>query len=156
MLPAKAHVEVDITRTEARISIRTNRTLIGGVIVPVYLSTGVEVERMSAVVLEDRRQLEALEDGLLPRTVQHRSHHHFVPLVERRNSAIEVQVCRILRTEVGVEIGSGVDGFAVGVICEEREIVAQALRHLQNPTFIQTRRCGCVLVVLNHKRIYEA
>src|SRR5271156_1468200 len=130
VLPAQPHVEVHIVRTEACVAIGANRTLVRSVVISVNFSARVQVERMSAVVLKNRRELKPLQDGLFPWAVDHRSHHHLMPLIKRRYSALKVQVRWILRTEVGVEIGACVDCLAVSVVREEREVVTQPLRHL--------------------------
>src|SRR5579859_6048581 len=55
--PAQAHVEVDIVGTQTSVARRSDGTFVGGVIVAVYLSSREQVERMSAVVGENRGQL---------------------------------------------------------------------------------------------------
>src|SRR5580704_19558919 len=52
VLPAQAHVEIDVVWTEAGVARGSDGTLVGDVIVAVDLATRQQIERVSAVVLE--------------------------------------------------------------------------------------------------------
>src|SRR5579859_5187631 len=54
-----AHVKVHEVRTQTGVARSADGTVIGGVAVAIQISAGQKVERMSAVVAENRRQLEA-------------------------------------------------------------------------------------------------
>ncbi len=110
---------------------------------------------MTAVVLENWRKLKARQEGILPGAVDHSGQNHFVAFIEFGESAFRGQVRGILRAEVGVEIGAGVEGFAVGVTSEEREIVVEAFVDFDNAAFVEAGRRGRVLVVLSDQRIYK-
>src|SRR5262249_7112705 len=111
---------------------------------------------MPAVITENRGQLETGQDPLSPWAVEHRGNHHFVSLVELRKTSIEIDVGRVLRAVVTVEIGRRIDRFAVSVVSEYREVVAEPLLDFQDSTLIQGIPLGAVLVVLNHQGIHEA
>ena len=84
VLPADADVEVCVTRTQPRIAASANRALVGCMVGAVDLSTGKEIERMPAVVREDRSQLETSQEGILfPRAVEYAANHDLMTLVER-------------------------------------------------------------------------
>src|SRR6185437_1570608 len=57
-----AHVEIHVVRTQAGIPRRANRTIIGAVAIAIHVGTSQKVERMPAVVAENRRELEAGEN----------------------------------------------------------------------------------------------
>src|SRR5580658_3616694 len=156
VLPGQARVEVNIVGAEASVARIADGTLVGDVIIAIDRAACEQIERMTAVVLENRRKLKTGQESVLPRAVDHPGQNHFVAFIEFRERALRVQVRGILRTEVGVEIGAGVEGFAVGVISEEREIVVEAFVDFDNAAFVEARRGGSVLVILNDQRIYKA
>src|SRR5260370_11995986 len=106
MLPAQAHVEIDVFRAKSGVTTGSDRTLIGGVIVAVDLATGQQVEWMATVVSKNRSQLKAGNERIFPRTFNYASHHDFVTLIEFRKSAVGAQVGRILRTIIAVKIST--------------------------------------------------
>src|SRR5580700_1647546 len=110
---------------------------------------------MTAVVLENWRELKTRQESILPWAVDHSGRHDLVAFIEFGERAVQLQIGRILRAEVGVEIGAGVEGFAVGVACEEREIVAEAFVDFDNAALVEARRRRSVLIVLCNQHIYE-
>src|SRR5271155_4336337 len=111
---------------------------------------------MTAVVLENWRELKTRQESVLPGAVDHSGYHDLVAFVKFGERAVQLQIGRILRTEVGVEIGAGVKGFAVGVISEEREIIVEAFVDFDNAALVEGGGVGGVLVILNDQRIDEA
>src|SRR5689334_22700085 len=77
-------------------------------------------------------------------------------LVEVRKRAFYAQAGVVLGAEIAVEIRGGVKPFAVRVIAEKREIVAEALLDLDDPSFVQRRCLRTVLIGLENPRIHEA
>lgn len=59
VLPGQTHVEINIVWTETAVARSSDRSLIGRVIVTVHFGSSEQIERMSAVVLEDWRKREA-------------------------------------------------------------------------------------------------
>ena len=57
------HVKVRVVRPQTGIARSANRTIIGRVTITIHVSAGQEVEGMTAVVLEHRRQLEVGEEA---------------------------------------------------------------------------------------------
>jgi len=82
VLPAQAHVEVNVVWTEAGVARGSNGTFVGNVVVSVDGPTRQQIERMAAVVLENRRELEAGQDSAFPGAVNHSGEHDFVPFVK--------------------------------------------------------------------------
>ncbi len=122
VLPGQAGVEVVIIRAEPGVARRPDGPFIRRVIVAVDFSSGEQIERMSAVVTENWRQLEPRQYGLFPGTIEYARDHHLVPLIKFGETAVEVDIRRILRPVVAIEIRRCVEGFTVGVIPKEREV----------------------------------
>src|SRR5258708_25926 len=127
MLPTQAHIETDVARAKPGVATGSDRTLIGGVIVAVHLTSSQQVERMSAVIGKSRRQLKARKGWILPRAVKHSGHYDFMALIEFRKSAIRAQVRRILRSIIAVEIRRGVEALAKSVVAQQSKVIAEAL-----------------------------
>src|SRR5947209_6322506 len=116
--------------------------------VAIDVRPGKDIERVSAVVTDDGRELEAPEDPLasveivaLPRSIQHGGQHNFVALVEVRETTLPGEVGRIHRTKVAVEVGGGVIGAADGVVGHQADAVTEALLELENSTLVNRRPC---------------
>src|ERR1700722_2429919 len=110
---------------------------------------------MSAVVTEDRSQLESGQNALFPGAVDHAGDHHFVPLIKLGETAVYVDVGWILRAIVAIEIRRRVKGFTVGVIPKEREVIAEAFLDLQDAALVQGVPLRAVRVVLDNQRIHK-
>src|ERR1700683_5297209 len=111
---------------------------------------------MSAVGFEDGSELKTGQIILSPGAVDDSGDHDFVALIELGKAAIEVEVGRILRAVVGVVVGRGVEGLAVGVIAEQSKAIAETLFYFHDSAFVNRVGTGGVLVVLDDQRIYEA
>src|SRR6202035_3804787 len=111
---------------------------------------------MSAVVTEDRSQLESGQNTLFPGAVDHAGDHHFVPLIKLGETAVYVDVGWILRPIVTIEICRRVKGFTVGVIPKEREVITEALLDFYNAALVKSVCLRAVGVVLHHQRIHKA
>jgi hypothetical protein len=132
MLPADPHVEVGVTRTQAFIATCPNWTL-GCMVVSIDLSDRKEIERMPAVVRKNQSQFEASQECILrPRTVEYARNDYLVTMVERRQSAIEAEVGRVLRSKVAVKVSGCVVRLAIGVVCEQHEVVAEELLYFED------------------------
>src|SRR5271157_2081957 len=153
-MPAHARVESGVIRTKAGVARGPDGAAIGGVIVAIGGPSTQQVERMPAVVIEDRRQFKAGQ-GAFPWAVEDTRDYHFVALIEIRHSAIRTQVQVVLRSVVAVEIRGCVDGFAVGVIRHERGGLAELLLDFDNAALIKGGPRRSVLVVLDNKRVVE-
>jgi hypothetical protein len=81
---------------------------------------------MPAVIGEDGRKLEPGNRGVLPGTVKYAGNYDLMPLVKCRKSVIQPQVGVVYRAEIAVEIRRGIEGLAVRVIGEKREMVAES------------------------------
>src|ERR1700722_20688117 len=110
---------------------------------------------MSAVVTEDRSQLESGQNALFPGAVDHARDHHFVALIKLGETAVYVDVGRILRPIVTIEICSPVKGFTVGVIPKERKVIAEAFLDLQDAALVEGVRLRAVRVILDDQRIHK-
>src|SRR6516225_1453866 len=154
-MPAQAHVERGVARPEAGVAASANGPLVGGVIISVDLAAGKQVEGVSAVVREDRSELETRDDRALPRAVEHAGDDHLMALIERREAAVQAQIGRVLRSIVTVEIRGGVETLAVSVIPQDREGIAEALLDFQDSSLVERRRCSRVLVVLHNQRVHK-
>src|ERR1700684_1880265 len=110
---------------------------------------------MSAVILEDRRKRAAGKPPS-PRAIEDTGDYHFVPLVELRKRSIQAEVRRILWAVIGVEVGGCIKSFAVRVVSENREVIAEAFFHFYNQSFVKSRSSRGVLVILSNERIHEA
>src|ERR1700722_15868575 len=110
---------------------------------------------MSAVVTEDRSQLESRQNTLFPGAVDHAGYHHFVPLIKLGDTAVYVDVGRILRSIVTIEICRRVKSFTVGVISEEREVIAEAFFDLHDAALVEGIRLRAVRIILDDQRIHK-
>src|SRR5258708_21517295 len=110
---------------------------------------------MSAVVTEDRSQLESGQNTLFPGAVDDAGDHHFVPLIKLGETAVYVDVGWILRPIVTIEICRRVKGFTVGVIAKEREVIAEAFLDLQDAALVEGVSLGAVLIVLHNHRVHK-
>src|SRR5947208_13820039 len=154
-MPAQAHVEGGVARPEAGVAASANRPLVGGVIISVDLAARKQGEGVPAVVREDRSELEARDDRALPRAIKHPGDDPLMALIARREAAVQAQIGRVLRSVVTVEIRGGVETFAVGVIPQKREGIAEALLNFQDSPLVKRRRCSRVLVVLHNQRVHK-
>src|ERR1700686_5457139 len=110
---------------------------------------------MSAVVTEDRSQLESGQNTLFPGAVDHAGDHHFVPLIKLGETAVNVDVGWILRPIVTIEICRRVKGFTVGVIPKEREVIAEAFFELQDASLVEVVRLRVVRLIRYNQRIHK-
>src|SRR5205085_11530053 len=117
-----------------------NGALVGGVIVPIDFTAREQIEGVPTVVREDRGELEARDDRALPRAIEHAGDDHLMAFIELREAAVQSQICGVLRSIVTVEIRGGVEAFAVGVIPQQREGIAEALLNFQDSSLVKRRR----------------
>src|SRR5258708_8973389 len=86
--PAYAQVHVEIIWADSGVAAHARRTVGKVRVVAIHVSSGEQSERTRAVVLQDRSQFETTQAVGLNGTVNDSSHHHFVPLIERRETAL--------------------------------------------------------------------
>src|ERR1700730_6530314 len=110
---------------------------------------------MSAVVTEDRSQLESGQNTLFPGAVDHAGNHHFVPLIKLGETGVNVDVGWILRPIVTIEICRCVKGFTVGLLPKEREEIAEAFFNLQDAALVEGVPNRAVRVILDNQRIHK-
>src|SRR6476646_1938050 len=111
---------------------------------------------MPAVIADDGCELKARKDGIFPRAVEDGSQNEFVALVEVRKTAFGSEIGVVYRAKVAVEVRGGIKRLAVGVIADEREIVAEALLDLNDATLVESRCLRAVLICLENRRIHKA
>ena len=146
---AEAQVKVRVARTDSRVPSGARRPVIGEMTIAVDVRSGQKIERMAAVVAEDRCQLEAAEDlRLLQGTLKDSGNHDLVALIEIRQGIIAAQAGGIKRRIVAVKVGRVVGCAAVSVIRQDREVVGEVLLEFKKAALVQRRSSGTVDVVL--------
>src|SRR5208283_238147 len=153
-MPAQARVETGVIRSKTRVARSTDGAAIGGVIVAIGGLSTQQIKRMPAVVIENRRHLEAGQSAP-PGAVEDSRDDHFVSLIEVGSSAFRTHVQVVLRSVVAVEIRGGVDGVAVGVIRHDRGGLVELLLDLDNAALIKGGPRRSVLIVLGNERAVE-
>src|ERR1700735_5490893 len=154
--PAQAHIEINERGSETGVTRRTERTLIGDVIVAVDFAAHEQVERQATVIGENGRELKSGQDRILPRTVEHSGDYDLVALVKFGETSIQARLSRILRRIVGVEVRGGVEAFAEGVVSKHGEVIAEAFLRVHNQALVQGRGGRSVLVILGKQWVDEA
>ncbi len=109
----KTQVKVNVIGTQTGITRCANWTIIGGMVISVYIRASQQVKRMTAVVAENGSNLETRENApTLMTSVYNGCKDDFVPLIEVGKSALKSQVRVVLGTKVTVEVRSGIKGLA--------------------------------------------
>src|SRR6266446_10944000 len=155
-LTAQTQIERDIVWTDTGVAPRSWRAVIRAVPVIIHVRSSQQVERMRAVVTNDRRHLKISEDGVLPGTLKHPRKHDLVPLIKSRKAAFCGKVGLICRTIIAVEIRHLVDRLTVGVAPEQGEVLTHALLNLECSPLVNGSSKGRVLVVLEKQGIHKA
>ena len=102
------------------------------------VSPSQQIERMGTVVANNRGQLEARKDPILPGALQHGRDDYLVPLIKGRKTTFRRQISLIIRSVVSVEIGYLVNGFTVGVIPEDGVAITEALPDFENTAMVKS------------------
>src|SRR5712671_1102195 len=79
-----------------------------------------------------------------------------VSLVKLGKTPFSAKVGVVGGTKVAVEVRGGVESFAIGVIRDQREIVAKALLNFENSAFVESGGFRAVLVCLENRGVYKA
>src|SRR5277367_5267967 len=100
---------------------------------------------------ENRSQLKTGQNALLPGAIEDSSDDDLVPLIEFGKATVEIDICGILRSVVGVVVGGSVVAFTESVVSKQCEVVVEALLDFDNSPFVKSVRFRAVLVVLHHE-----
>src|SRR5207244_2764218 len=111
--------------------------IVGGVVIAIGVGARQEIERIAAVIVDDRREFEALQDTVVPGAFEYARCDELVSFVKIRESAVGGEIGFVLGSEVTIEIGGGVPGLAVGVVNHGHKVMAETLLHLEGDTLVQ-------------------
>src|SRR5579862_1014421 len=135
--PAQTHIKINVVGAQTGVAWRADRAFIRRVVVSVHFRSREQIERMSAVVVEDRRKLESSKNRILPWAVKHPGDDNLVPLVEFRERPIKTEIRWILRTVIGVVVGGCIESLTESVVAEQCEVIAEPFFHFHNQPLIE-------------------
>src|ERR1700761_918639 len=91
--PAQTHVEINIVGSQTGVARRRRRPIVGEVTIAVDVGPGEQIERVPAVVADNRCKLKARKPTrTVERALQHCGKDDFLALIEVRHGALRVQV----------------------------------------------------------------
>ena len=128
---AEPHIPVVEVRADPAVARGAGRTIVGEVVVPIDIGACQQIEGMSAVIGEDGRQLKTRQKRSTPRAVHNSCQDPFMPLIEIGERSLCTQIYFIKGGVVAIEICGVVNGFAIGVICQQCEVIAEPFLDLE-------------------------
>ncbi len=93
---------------------------------------------MAAVKAHNGGELEAGQECVFPRAIEDSGGDKLVPLIKLGEAAFGRQIGIVLRPEVTVEVCGSVIRFAIGVVGEEREVVAEAFFKFDDAALVKS------------------
>jgi len=152
-LAGQAHVKVRVVRSKPGIAACADGAVIGGMAVAVDVGASEQIKRMPAVKTNNGRKLEAREGGAFPRAMDDRRRDNLVPLIKVGEPSFGRQISVVLRPKVTVEICRSVQCFAIGVVANECEVVAELLFEFDDSTLVKRGSLRRILIRLKNRRI---
>src|SRR5450432_1051287 len=149
---AQTHVEISEARTDSRIAARSRRAIVRKVTVTINVRSGKQVEGVAAVVAEDRRQFKSPEDlRPLERTCKNARDNYLVPLVKVGKRPLALQARGVERRVIAVKVRRFIDGFAVRVVRQHREMIRKTFLGFEDSAVVNRRTNRTVHIVLKDR-----
>src|SRR6266550_1819502 len=98
------------------------------------------MEKRVCVRVHDGSQREPGHKRVFPWTINNRGSDNLVPLIKVGEPTFGRQVGIVLRSKITVEVSRSVKRFAVSVVADESEVVAEALLEFDDSPLVKRRR----------------
>ena len=108
--------------------------------ISIHVRPGKKVEGMAAAKSHDGSQREPGHKRVFPWTINNRGSDNLVPLIKVGEPTFGRQVGIVLRSKITVEVSRSVKRFAVSVVADEREVVAEALLEFDDSPLVKRGR----------------